>query len=375
MNETLYYLSINNAIYALFIIIIALIISFLLNKIVDITPMGSHNDLSLEGLRGISCLLVFIAHSYLAVSTTGIKSPVFEIQPIYAFAKMGSFGVDMFFCLTGFLFATVIKNSKIDISFFQRRIYRLLPAYLVASTIVLIIFISLKYSQIKSIDDILLLLQRIYGFGFWGNGVKLGSIVDNNLNVVIWTLPYEWKFYAIIPFLACAYSIKPLKILIVPFSCIVIYFGYTNDTVLWTNFLTGFLASYITKSENKYTRYISYLGMTILFIFILFTKQKPHAFATYICISIFFFLFIYSRPPIFRNKTIANIGIVSYSLYLLHQPALSITFNLYSIFIDLKNISTSLFMLLLTGSILLALISSYIMYNYIEKRFRLSSSK
>lgn len=47
MNELLYYLSINNAIYALFIII-ALIISFLLNKIIDITPMGSNNDLSLE---------------------------------------------------------------------------------------------------------------------------------------------------------------------------------------------------------------------------------------------------------------------------------------------------------------------------------------
>lgn len=200
MNDFLYYLSINNAIYALFIIIVALIISFFLNKIIDITPMGSNNDLSLEGLRGISCLLVFIAHSYLAVSTTGIKSPTFEIQPIYAFAKMGSFGVDMFFCLTGFLFAAVIKNSKIDLSFFQRRIYRLLPAYLVASTIILIIFVSLKYSQIKSIDDILLLLQRIYGFGFWGNGIKLGNSIDNNLNVVIWTLPYEWKFLLLFHF-------------------------------------------------------------------------------------------------------------------------------------------------------------------------------
>ncbi len=115
--------------------------------------------------------------------------------------------------------------------------------------------------------------------------------------------------------------------------------------------------------------------MIILFIFILFTKQKPHAFETYLCISALFFVFIYSRPPIFKNKIIFNIGIVSYSLYLLHQPVPSITFNLYSMFIDLKNISTNLFMVLLTGSILLALLSSYIMYNYIEKRFKLSSSK
>ncbi|OAT50314.1 acyltransferase [Proteus hauseri ATCC 700826] len=104
MNEIFYYLSINNIIYALFIIISVLIISFLLNKIIEIAPTGSHNDLILEGLRGISCLLVFIAHSYLAISTTGIKSPTFEIQPIYSFEKMGSFGADMFFCLTGFYF-------------------------------------------------------------------------------------------------------------------------------------------------------------------------------------------------------------------------------------------------------------------------------
>lgn len=46
------YLSVHNTIYASSFILFATFICFLINKIVDISPIGSHNDLCLEGLRG-----------------------------------------------------------------------------------------------------------------------------------------------------------------------------------------------------------------------------------------------------------------------------------------------------------------------------------
>lgn len=365
------YLSIHNVTYASLFILFSLFVCFLINKIVDISPIGSHNDLSLEGLRGIACLLVFVNHSYTVIAAIGLKSPYMNIQPAYAFEKMGAFGVSIFFCLTGFLFSSAIKKGIFDITFFQKRIYRLLPAYLVVSTIVFAIFMFQRYGQIKTIDEVMTVIRSVYGFGFWGGGIRVGSIWDWSLNVVTWTLPYEWKYYAAVPFLACAFAIKPLRISLIPLSLIIIYLGYQSEQIMWTYFLTGFIASYIKQSFTNYLKYALWVSMPLLFVYAIFGDFKVYAFEMFCATSLFFMAFISTRPSIFSNKSIANIGIISYSLYLVHQLSLNITFNSYSKFINLEQISTRYFILMQFGAISIAIILSAILYNKVEKRFKI----
>ncbi|WP_311754937.1 acyltransferase family protein [Proteus terrae] len=371
MNDILPHMTIYNLMYASFFLVTALFFSYILNRYISISPMGKHNDLSLEGLRGLACILVFINHSYHAVSAIGIKSPVFNIEPASAYGKMGSFGVAIFFCLTGFLFSSAIKSGKIDILFFKKRIYRLLPAYLFVATLVLFIFIIQKYARITSFNDVLIILQRVYGFGFWGSGIKLGNTLDGGLNVVIWTLPYEWKFYAAIPFLACAYAIKPLKIALIPFALIVMYLGYQSDTILWTYFITGFIASFVSKTENRIMKLISYILLIIFFTYAVYGDFKAYSFEMYIYISLFFITYLYCRPSLLEYKIISSIGIISYSLYLLHQPVMNLTFRAISYFVDLKSISTKEFMSIQALSIVIAILTSMFLYNKIEKKFRI----
>lgn len=368
---TLPYLSIYNAAYALFFILFAVVTCFVLNRFLDISPIGSHNDLSLEGLRGIACLLVFVNHSYTVIAAIGLKSPYMNIQPAYAFEKMGAFGVSIFFCLTGFLFSSAIKKGIFDFTFFQKRIYRLLPAYLVVSTIVFAIFMFQRYGQIKTIDEVMTVIRSVYGFGFWGGGIRVGSIWDWSLNVVTWTLPYEWKYYAAVPFLACAFAIKPLRISLIPLSLIIIYLGYQNEQIMWTYFLTGFIASYIKQPDSNSIKYVLWSIMPFLFMYAIFGDFKVYAFEMFCATSLFFMAFIGSRPSIFSNRCIANIGIISYSLYLVHQLSLNLVFNGYSKFINLEQISTRYFILMQFGAITLAIILSAILYNKIEKRYKI----
>ncbi|EJI6850258.1 acyltransferase [Salmonella enterica] len=371
MDNLLPLLSIHNSVYAFSFVTFAVCVCYVLNKFVDISPIGSHNDLSLEGLRGVACLLVFVNHSYTVIAAIGLKSPYMNIQPAYAFEKMGAFGVSIFFCLTGFLFSSTIKKGIFDISFFQKRIYRLLPAYVVVSTIVFAIFMFQRYGQIKTIDEVMTVIRSVYGFGFWGGGIRVGSIWDWSLNIVTWTLPYEWKYYAAVPFLACAFAIKPLRISLIPLALIIIYLGYQNEQIMWTYFLTGFIASYIKQPANNYLKYALWIVMPLLFIYSIFGDFKVYEFEMFCATSIFFMAFIASRPSIFSKRSISNIGIISYSLYLVHQLSLNITFNSYSKFINLEQTSARYFILMQFGAITLAIILSAILYNKIEKRYKI----
>lgn len=371
MDKLLPLLSVNNSLYACIFVFFAITACFVFNKIINISPIGSHNDLSLEGLRGVACLLVFINHSYTIIAGIGLKSPGLNIQPSYAFEKMGSFGVAIFFCLTGYLFSSAIKKGNFDLKFFQKRIFRLLPAYLVASTLVLFIFMFQNFNHITSMDDMLIVLRSIYGFGFWGGGIRVNNIWEWSLNIVTWTLPYEWKFYAAVPFLACAYTIKPLRVALLPLAAAIIYLGYQTEQVMWTYFLTGFAASYLRETSSRNLKYCMWAIMIATFLYCIFGEPKAYTFFVFCSSSVFFMAFIVSRPRIFSKKCIANIGIISYSLYLVHQLSLNLTFNAYSKFINLEEISTRHFIIMQLGSIIVALAISFCLYNKIEKRFKI----
>jgi peptidoglycan/LPS O-acetylase OafA/YrhL len=90
----------------------------------------------LDGLRGISILLVLLAH---AARTHGFSSPAL----VRAVARYGSIGVDVFFVLSGFLITLLLlreleRTRTVSLKgFYWRRALRILPAYV---AFVLVVF-------------------------------------------------------------------------------------------------------------------------------------------------------------------------------------------------------------------------------------------
>ena len=140
----------------------------------------------LDGLRGISILLVFIHHVYFTVLPGGFL------------------GVDIFFVLSGFLITSLLLREwdqfgSINLKlFYIRRALRLMPALI---TLVLILgayaFIFLDHlTAAKTYQGIWLTLSYvsnwIYAFGL--------RSADNPLGIT-WSLAIEEQFYLLWPFI------------------------------------------------------------------------------------------------------------------------------------------------------------------------------
>ena len=82
-----------------------------------------HKIADLQLLRGVSILLVLIQHlSFLAKATT-----FFPYKPGFS----GQLGVEIFFVISGFVIVNALRRDRFEpLSFFVKRIFRLIPAIL-----------------------------------------------------------------------------------------------------------------------------------------------------------------------------------------------------------------------------------------------------
>lgn len=354
-------------IYTVSILIFFITCSYLVNKVHNIAPIKNDNDNCIEGLRGLACIFVFINHSAYGFNHIGIDSFNAMGNNLY-FGKLGAFGVEIFFCITGFLFSRKIKNGDIDLSFFEKRIRRLAPAYIFTSTVVLLIFVFLNFNHIRWYYDYASLIKQIYGFGFFGGKIEVNGITDTSMNVVVWTLPYEWIFYAFVPFLAAAFKMRSYSLCVIFFGISLLSIDYWAKTFLWGYFISGFIASYIPVIKNKPFKLISSMLLAVIFIYIYKFVKDLHGFEMFVFVSLFFFIFISSRPSIFSSKPLVSVGIVSYSIYLIHQVIISTSLRTINYF-DVEINSMFIYIITVAAIAFLTLVCSVLMYKNIERKF------
>jgi peptidoglycan/LPS O-acetylase OafA/YrhL len=146
----------------------------------------------LDGIRGVSILLVFVHHIY------------------YSLLPGGFLGVDIFFVLSGFLITSLLlqewdQNHSINLKhFYIRRTLRLTPA-LIVLVVALSIFAALflnGLSAVKTYKGVLLALSYISN---WLYAFDLAS-ADNPLGIT-WSLAIEEQFYVLWP-LALRFALK-----------------------------------------------------------------------------------------------------------------------------------------------------------------------
>lgn len=143
-------------------------------------PASAEEDARIEGLRGIAALMVLVSH-YAGYWTATL-----------GWLGFATTGVDLFFVLSGFVFAPYVLSHK-RLAWWPhvvRRFFRLYPLYIVA----LLIYAFLKQGENGVWTELLRHLAMAHTLG----GIDRAFF----FNPAFWSLPPEVEFYLFMPAIA-----------------------------------------------------------------------------------------------------------------------------------------------------------------------------
>ena len=242
---------------------------------------------------------------------------------INIFYKYGDYGVQMFWCISGFIISYVYLNKKYRVTskeFFINRFSRLYPLHFI--TLILVLFIQLISKSITGnfqmfeYNDIYHFFLNLFFISGWGfhNGLSF--------NQPIWSVSMELIAYAFF-FISIKY-IKNFELKFLFVMYIVLLFidksfsaPNANDNIIScvNLFISGTIIYFLTKKLNKNTFFL--ISISLLIISFVGTFK-----ILMFCPAILM-LFIASEN-LFKDKINKNffsmLGNVTYSTYLLHAP-------------------------------------------------------
>jgi len=333
-----------------------------------------------DGLRGIAALWVVLYHLYHGNHITLLTNAIGEL-PTTIFFAIGNLGVPVFFVLSGFVMAVTTQNKSFDVGgamrFVARRFVRLSPPYYFS----ILLAISLMIVK-KTIVDPALQLPTI-GSVFAHMLYIQDFLRYPEINVAYWTLCFEIQFYLV--FACILYAATQVgkeskwHHLIVIFTTLAgaiwlafpelaQYFGeYINTKRFFIRFWYAFsLGALVGWSLNARGFMLGYIWAYILLIFFIGIFGNDMFAIASACTSFLLMLAqcMNAMNSWLNNKYLQWLGLISYSLYLVHNALIGLTANIMR-----KLFPSGLFTeLALTGACLVVcIIFSYWMYQFIEK--------
>lgn len=337
---------------------------------------------SLDGLRGLAVLLVFVFHTMSYVQ-------IF---------RLGWIGVDLFFVLSGFLITGILVDSKDKPGYYKnfisRRALRIFPLYFFFIILILIVLPAIFPAIFTGLD-----YYKQHQGWYWlyiSNWLPLSTASGTStLLDHLWSLSIEEQFYIFWPFIVLIASAKNLiriSLVLISGAVFIRYFGssllgnvrvfeYYNTFARVDSLLIGALVAllYRMKPIVLIKLALPLLLVSTLIIFIIIIMRKKLDFANLIdsfsLWDVFFaavLVFAISQrnnwlKSILNTKILKFFGKYSYGIYVYHQPVYKLMFDKvigpYKVhFTYLPGTATAICLIL---TILTALLS----YNILEKPF------
>lgn len=272
----------------------------------------------------------------------------------------GFIGVDIFFVISGFLITGILhreisEGSFSYISFYNRRIKRILPTFffVVISTSILSALVMLPNDflyYMKSVGSTLVFSSNMF-FGFAVDYFSPNTEEYPLLHT--WSLAVEEQYYILFPIALIVlskifrggryvvYSLLIACITSIIISCLLPLFpSWIKYNYYWLpsrtyELMIGSIAAIASRGKNTISEngwILSASGMAMIVISLIFIKENPE-FPGYIamipCIGTALILLSGGREAgavnkILSLKPIVFVGLISYSLYLWHWPILAV---------------------------------------------------
>jgi peptidoglycan/LPS O-acetylase OafA/YrhL len=322
----------------------------------------------IDGLRAIAVLSVLAFH---------FGAPI----------RGGYTGVDIFFVISGFLITQVlaaeISSGKFSIlSFYDRRMRRILPALLTMLVVVL-----LAGRLMLSPGDYVALARSTAaaGFGvsnifFYGHTGYFDQAADLMPLLHTWSLAVEEQFYVVWPLLLVLVAASGSRMAIaatlgalVLIACAgsIAYFQFEPKAAFYMalprawELALGALLVFLPALSRSFGEILAVPGLILIGIgFSISPGKFPGQFALYPCIGAALLIWPRQQTTISSRLLgwLAPVGLISYSLYLWHWPV----WVYFRIYINNGHPAAGEAIALAAVSIILAILS----YRFVEQPFR-----
>lgn len=318
-------------------------------------------------------------------------APVILFHAGFELFSGGFVGVDVFFVISGYLITSLliqdIENKRFSlIHFYERRARRILPALycvvlvsLAASTLIL-----LPQELLSAAKSALSITFFSSNFFFWSERGYFGAATELKPLIHTWSLAVEEQFYIVFPIgLLLISKLKRLTFisllllaLLVSLSASYYVTRLHFDTAFYFPFtrawelLIGTSCALILRSRSghlntRLSESICIFGLMLISVsFLAFDKNTlfPYIWALVPTVGTALFILTAGNTKylkrLFGWKPIVGIGVISYSLYLWHQPIFALA--------RASEIFESNEMYFIAASSLLA----YLSYRFVERPFR-----
>ena len=334
----------------------------------------------LDGLRGFAAFFVFVNHAPTALHNMGIENPNIRL-PIF-YGNLGSLGVQIFFCITGFLFFDrIIKtDGKIDWrTFYVSRIARIVPlyAFLIALTTAIAIAAG---GKIEASDDNLKSISSLLTFSLSYGAEYLFGFKLYQITGATWTLIHEWRFYLVLPFIAMLYQRPAIGRFVLCAATAIAAIDFSvSSIVVWTYFATGIAAAWLYNKRINFPVWVRLVaGAAAIALFMLVCGEgdgKGYGWGRYLIVSGLFFSVMLADPKPLRARAVMYLGEISYSIYLLHMLVLYLAVTALGHFRQLESVGQDKFMIFLCGCAALVVLLASATYRFIEFPFLKNASK
>lgn len=270
---------------------------------------------NIQVMRGIAAIAVTLFHVAGTQEKEGLKGWMFS-----AFNGWGSWGVDLFFIISGYVMAiSLSKSNDTAGQFLLKRIIRIYPLYFILTIFYCLIWIlTPKLFSNFSLNPEWLLASLTFTSGFAGFGEP---ILGQG-----WTLEFEVLFYLSIALVLMLRKNHRLEILT---SALLIGLCLLGVNSIILEFSFGMLVAYANRYLHRIVKF-RYILLVIGIAFLILLKYNnfadlPRFLQFGIPCTAFFLGFLLVSPV--KNRFILYIGEISYSIYLLQFFVIPVFFK------------------------------------------------